>query len=43
MIELSGEGKRKKKSALPDNQKLMNGFFTVDGINIAANEGIYYQ
>ena len=39
MIELSGGGKRKKKSALPDNQTLINGFFTVDGINIAANEG----
>ena len=39
MIELSGVGKRKKKSALPDNQPLMNGFFTVNGINIAANEG----
>jgi len=39
MIELSGGGKRKKKSALPDNQTLINGFFSVDGINIAANEG----
>ena len=39
MIELAGGGKRKKKSALPDNQTLINGFFTVDGINIAANEG----
>ena len=40
MFELSGGGKRKKKSALPDNQTLINGFFSVDGINIAANEGI---
>ena len=40
MIELSGGGKRKNKSALPDNQTLINGFFSVDGINIAANEGI---
>jgi hypothetical protein len=39
MIELSGGGKRKKKSALPDNQTLINGFFSGDGINIAANEG----
>ena len=42
MIELSGGGrggKRKKKSALPDNQTLINGFFSVDGINIAANDG----
>ena len=39
MIELSGGGKRKKKSAIPDNQTLINGFFSVDGINIAANEG----
>ena len=39
MIELSGSGKRKKKSALPDNQTLINGFFSVDSINIAANEG----
>ena len=39
MIELAGGGKKKKKSALPDNQTLINGFFTVDGINIAANEG----
>jgi hypothetical protein len=39
MIELSGGGKRKKESALPDNQALINGFFTVDGINIAPNEG----
>jgi hypothetical protein len=39
MIELSGGGKRKKKRALPDNQTLINGFFTVDGINIAPNEG----
>ena len=34
MFELSGGGKRKKKSALPDNQT-----WSVDGINIAANEG----
>ena len=27
MIELSGGGKRKKRSALPDNQTLINGFF----------------
>jgi len=40
MIELSGGGKRKKKSTLPDNQTLINGFFSVDSINIAANEGI---
>ena len=39
MIEFSRGGKRKKKSALPDNQTLINGFFSVDGINIAANEG----
>ena len=39
MIELSGVGKRKKNSAFPDNQTLINGFFTVDGINIAPNEG----
>ena len=30
MIELSGGGKRKKKSALPDNQTLINGFFSED-------------
>jgi hypothetical protein len=42
MIELSGGGKRKKKSALPDNQTLINGFFTVDGINIAANEMVQH-
>ena len=35
MIELSGGGKRKKKSALPDNQTLINGFFSVDGIKHA--------
>ena len=39
MIELAGGGKKRKKSALPDNQTLINGFFTVDGINIAPNEG----
>ncbi len=39
MIELSGGGKRIKESALPDNQTLINGFFSVDGINIAGNEG----
>ena len=39
MIELSGGGKKNKKSTLPDNQTLINGFFSVDGINIAANEG----
>ena len=38
-IELSGGGKKNKKSTLPDNQTLINGFFSVDGINIAANEG----
>jgi hypothetical protein len=39
MIELSGGGKKNKKSTIPDNQTLINGFFSVDGINIAANEG----
>ena len=40
MIELSGgEKEKKKRSALPDNQTLINGFFSVDGINIAGNEG----